>query len=115
MAYDSLKKLGERIRILRKSQGLTQERLAEKAGMHGKYIGQIERDEINTTVETLDRIATALKVDLSDLFAFSKGRAYPTEKETLLTEITGVVKRGDVEQAKFVLEIARGIEKYKKR
>ena len=68
---DTHRKLGNRIRKLRKGRGLTQAALAERAGMDAKYIGQIERAETNTTLTMLDRIARGLGITLSELFAFS--------------------------------------------
>ena len=41
-----LKNLGEQLKYLRKEQGLTQEELAEKVGVHATYIGKIEGDEL---------------------------------------------------------------------
>ena len=68
---DVHRKLGDRIRRLRKARRLTQAALAERAGMDAKYIGQIERAETNTTLAMLDRIAAGLGITLSELFAFS--------------------------------------------
>jgi len=68
---DIHRKLGDRIRRLRKAHRLTQAALAERAGMDAKYIGQIERAETNTTLAMLDRIAAGLGITLSELFAFS--------------------------------------------
>jgi transcriptional regulator with XRE-family HTH domain len=59
--------LGENIRIHRRSVGWSQEKLAEKANLHRNYIGDIERGEENVSVDALMRIATALKVSLSNL------------------------------------------------
>ena len=41
--------------------------MAEKADLHHNYIGDIERGEENVSVDALMRIATVLKVSLSDL------------------------------------------------
>ena len=60
--------LGQRIRNHRTAQGLSQEQLAELSGCHPTYIGQIERGEKNATIESIERIATALNVSLSKLF-----------------------------------------------
>lgn len=59
--------LGENIRTHRRNMKWSQEKLAEKADLHHNYIGDIERGEENVSVDTLTRIATALKVRLSDL------------------------------------------------
>lgn len=55
------------IRKIRKSNGLSQEKLADLCGLHRTYIGSVERSERNITIENLDRIAHALGVDARDL------------------------------------------------
>ena len=60
--------LGQRIRNYRMSQGLSQEKLAELAKCHPTYIGQLERGEKNATIESVEKIATALHISLSTLF-----------------------------------------------
>lgn len=59
--------VGEAIRIRRKKARLSQEKLAEKADLTLNYIGQVERAEKKITLETLWRIAKALKVRVRDL------------------------------------------------
>lgn len=58
----------KRIRDLRKKQGLSQEKLAEKCKLHRTYIWIIERWEKNVSLENIEILANALKVDLQDLF-----------------------------------------------
>lgn len=53
---------------LRSEAGLSQEVLAELCGLHRTYIGSVERCERNVSVDNIERIATALQVDISDLF-----------------------------------------------
>ena len=60
--------IGQRIRNYRINQKLSQEMLAEKCGLHPTYIGQIERGEKNATIESVDKISSALSVPLSTLF-----------------------------------------------
>lgn len=62
------KSIGQRIRNHRAAAGLSQEKLAELSGCHPTYIGQLERGEKNATIESIDKIATALNVSLSKLF-----------------------------------------------
>ena len=60
---------GQNVQRIRKSQGISQERLAELAGVHRTYIGMIERAEKNITLCNIERIAKALKVDIKDLLS----------------------------------------------
>lgn len=62
-------KLGEHIEKLRRKKGLTQEELAEKAGLHRAYFWDIETGR-NVSVKTAYKIAKALEVSLSTLFNF---------------------------------------------
>jgi len=67
MNYQPLyRKLGERIEYLRKENGLTQEELAEKAGLHRAYFWDVEQGK-NISIRTAYNIARALKVKLSQL------------------------------------------------
>jgi len=50
------------VRRLRKERGLSQEELAEAAGVHRTYVGMIERGEKNVTIYNIQRIAIALGV-----------------------------------------------------
>ena len=60
MATDARVQLGEAIRKKRLQLGLSQERLAEKAGLHWTYIGGIERGERNVSLLNIVKIARAL-------------------------------------------------------
>ena len=60
--------IGERIRMYRTRKRLSQDALGEMAGLHGKYIGQLERGEKNATMESIAKVARALGVSLETLF-----------------------------------------------
>lgn len=64
-----LVKFGNRVREERQKQKLSQEELAEKAGVHRTYIGMIERAEKNITLINIERIAKALGIPLDRLLA----------------------------------------------
>lgn len=59
---------GQRVQELRRERGLSQEQLADLAGVHRTYIGMIERAEKNITLCNIERIAKALRLDIKDLF-----------------------------------------------
>ena len=59
--------LGERIRIFRKDAGFSQEVLAEKADLHHNYVGELERGEKAATIDSLLKIAKALRIRVRDL------------------------------------------------
>ena len=60
--------IGERMRAYRTKAGMSQEALAERAGLHSTYIGQLERGEKNATLESVEKIARALDVSFETLF-----------------------------------------------
>ena len=62
------KRVGLRIRNYRTQLGYSQEKLAELSGCHPTYIGQVERGEKNATLESVEKIPTALNISLSMLF-----------------------------------------------
>lgn len=59
--------LGEAIRTLREARSLTQEALAEQAGMSTNYVGDTERGERNISVRALWLLAHGLNVPASAL------------------------------------------------
>ena len=66
-----LKGLGRQVRILRQSKRLTQAKLAEKAEVGMKYLGEIERGQTNPTLRLVWRLSAALGIDVCELFLFS--------------------------------------------
>lgn len=63
---------GERVRELRLERGLTQEKLADLAGMHFTAIGHIERASRSSTLETVLKLAKALQVQPRELIPDAK-------------------------------------------
>jgi transcriptional regulator with XRE-family HTH domain len=56
-----------RIRELRSARGISQEALADEAGVHRTYMGSVERGERNISLENIVKIARALRVAPSEL------------------------------------------------
>jgi transcriptional regulator with XRE-family HTH domain len=58
----------KRIRQIREGKGLSQEGLADIAELHRTYVSSVERGERNVTVDSLERLADALGVDIRAFF-----------------------------------------------
>jgi transcriptional regulator with XRE-family HTH domain len=69
VAFAYRRTVGQQIRAYRREAGLTQEKLAEKAGLSYKYLGEVERGVVNVSLDSLMRLAKALKVKVADLVA----------------------------------------------
>ncbi len=67
MKHNILKRFSDKVRILRKSKGWTQEELAVRTGLHRTYIGSIERGERNVSLINVEKIADALGVPVETL------------------------------------------------
>lgn len=72
-----LKAFGMRIKLLRVSRGWSQEQLAEAAGMHRTFVGQVERGQRGLNVLGLWRLARAFHIQIGDLFIDAEGNPIP--------------------------------------
>lgn len=59
---------GRRVRSIRESQGLSQEHLAEVAGLHRTYVSSLERGQRNVGLDNILALARALGVPTAELF-----------------------------------------------
>ena len=59
---------GKNVKRLRLKRKLSQERLAELAGLHSNYIGRVERGQQTASVVYIVKLARALRVKPGDLF-----------------------------------------------
>lgn len=98
--------LGERIRERRKALGLTQEQLAEQAGMSVNFLARMEMAGRTPSFDTLVRLSDALKVEVSDLLnkgteaewldqahdiAYSLGSLSPEHAEFVLGQMRSTI------------------------
>jgi transcriptional regulator with XRE-family HTH domain len=99
--------LGQRLRALRKQRGLSQERLGERSGLSGKFIGEVERGEKSISMDSLYRVSVALEVpmrDLTDVRA-DKPTAVPSEEaERIFALVSGRRRPEELRRAYKVLQ-----------
>ena len=74
--------IGQRLRARRLELGYSQEVTAEKADLHPTYIGQVERGEKNATIESIEKMCTALEYPMEDLFQ----KLTPFESQSLIAQ-----------------------------
>jgi transcriptional regulator with XRE-family HTH domain len=68
VSSDARKLFAKKLRQIRQAQGLSQETLADLAGLHRTYVGSIERSERNVSIDNIERLAKALEVDIVEFF-----------------------------------------------
>lgn len=68
MSVDLLSGFGARVRSLREATGASQEDFARAVGIDRAYYGRIERGKQNISLVTAAKIASALEIELTDLF-----------------------------------------------
>ncbi|WP_098749496.1 helix-turn-helix transcriptional regulator [Paenibacillus sp. EZ-K15] len=106
-----LKMIGERIKQLRKKQGMTQEELAEKAGINASYIGTVERGERNISIETLEKIIEGLGVSSAAMFQFHETESLDTasEKAEILESISSLLYSRTLAESKLLFRVLKDI------
>ena len=90
---------------------MTQESLAEKAKLHGTYIGGIERGERNVSVDNIGKIATGLGIEPMELFRFRTHR----DRKHIEEELKQMLKSHDPEIVLRILEMIEEISKSKRK
>lgn len=68
MISDIAVHFGNAIRVIRHREGISQEELADRCGLHRTYVSDIELGKRNVSLENIERLACALRVSLVELF-----------------------------------------------
>ncbi len=109
MRTDLPKRLGNRIRELRTRAGLTQAQLADRVDVSHEFMSRLERGLKAPSLATIEKIAKALGIALSEFFDFN---AIPRdEKEAMLAGLHSLLAPVSMEKLKLVLEIAKTVMK----
>ena len=97
-------RIGNLVRKLRKEKGLTQEELAERANLHPKYIGTIERGEIDIRIKNLLKITDALEIGLSEFFKGLPSK-FDTEKIPMISEWLALIEDADTKTVEKLIAV----------
>lgn len=107
---DIAKIIGERLRAKRRELGYSQEKTAELAGLHPTYIGQLERGEKNATLESIEKVCTALDYSMSQLFQNIVSR---DDSENLANQCYSLIINQPIKEQKILLKLLKDIIEYK--
>jgi transcriptional regulator with XRE-family HTH domain len=95
--------IGARLRILRTQYGISERALASKAGLVSSQINKIEHNVTKPSIDSLERICSALDLTLSDFFA-------QPDLSPVVTELINIVKKLPPEKVKPLIEIAKQLK-----
>ena len=99
------KSLGKRIRHIRKKNDLSQEQFAELIGIDPNSVSRIECGVHYPSLDTLEKISTALEVEMRDLFIFNKKES-AEEMRAFLVQTASEV---GVEKLREVVRVVRRV------
>ena len=86
---------GRRVQQLRKTAGLSQDQLGQRAGANGKVVGEIERGVRNPTLETVERLLKALGAEPYEAFGFNLFKQPRAGRELDEETILSLLRRND--------------------
>jgi len=99
------KPLGRRIRTLRMFKGLSQDRLAELAGLNGKFVGEVERGNANISVANLAKLSAVLETPLPSLVLFE----HEQDRNQLASELHRLIDSADERQLAVIYRIIEAV------
>lgn len=99
------KLLGARIKELRKSRKLSQDKLSEQVDIDPKHLSRIEVGSGYPSLNTLEKIAIALNVEIKEFFEFEHLRG----RKELINNAVKLLKDTDEERVKLISKVLRAI------
>ena len=102
---DTQKLFGKRIKELRKKKNLAQEQLSEMIQVFQKQIGNIETGTTFTTMANLEKLASALGVEIKDLFEFNHHKS----REEIIKELGELIDNASNENLKIIYKVVKDI------
>lgn len=101
-----LKLFGLRMKELRMVRKLSQEQLAEKAGISSKYMSRIETGQHFPSLDIIKKLANALHVELKDFFEFAHEAGNTKELKDAISEL---LKEADDDKLRLAVKILRAV------
>ncbi|MBI5178537.1 MAG: helix-turn-helix transcriptional regulator [Nitrospinae bacterium] len=77
---------GKRLRLIRKSEGLTLDELAGTTGLDPSYLGEVERGRRNLTIDNIEKIAKGFNIEAYRLFLFHAGGVDAKNEKALVSK-----------------------------
>ena len=99
--------VGANIRRIRKGRRWTLEQLAERCDLNPKYLGGVERGDLNISLTNLDKIADALRVKPYELML-------PTGTADVPEELIALITTSDPATQNLLVEVLKRIPEWKK-
>ncbi|WP_264737275.1 helix-turn-helix domain-containing protein [Cytobacillus firmus] len=109
--------IGKNIKKFRKQAGLTQVELANKANISRSYLGDVENERYNVSLEVLGKIANALNIDMSSLIKGNESFVSDTpavykialEKDEVIKEILFLLQSITDDEGNFLKDLRKSI------
>ncbi|MDD2499606.1 MAG: helix-turn-helix transcriptional regulator [Geobacter sp.] len=99
------KMLGARVKELRKAKGFSQDQLSETVAIESNYLSRIEVGGCYPSLDVLERIADALRVEMHDLFLFVHHDPDATSKKGL----EDILSSASPDERKLIYKIIKAV------
>jgi len=103
---DQPKLFGKRVRTIRRAANITQEDAAERAKIHPKYLGEIERGEKRPSFEAILALAKALGTSPAAFFQFDKEES---NEKVLRKKIDALISGATADELQRVYRVLRAM------
>jgi XRE family transcriptional regulator, regulator of sulfur utilization len=90
-------KLGQSVRRLREAQGISLRTLAEETGFSASFLSQVENSQASPSISSMERIATALGVTLSEFFQSAEASPLPVVRANARSVLHSGWSKGQLE------------------
>lgn len=102
--------IAQKVKYLRKKQNMSQEELSERADLGLKYINQLENQNVNLTIHSLEKVIDALEMTPEEFFNFDSLESTSDKSDNLsLKRINMKIKQLPIDKREKMLVIFESI------